>query len=187
ALANGHKKNPEYSLPPHHRCASHTLNLVATRDSEKALSDVMYKRQMRSTFAKMQGLWKKQSRTCVVTDIIQKYEAKVQHICDESDISRFDKNYLTFMIDYCKIMEPLSRTLDVFQEDKYMAIGYLIPSINWLKTKLTELSLASIVNVQPSNDEDFLFGGDYVEPFSEDRLSTYLVLQMIYVHKYMIK
>lgn len=93
----------------------------------------MYKRQMRSTFAKMQGLWKKQSRTSVVADIvhdtfnlyitvpnttrwnstynavkclseqIQKSEAKVQHICDESDISRFDKNYLTFMIDYCKV------------------------------------------------------------------------------------
>lgn len=70
ALANGYEKNPEYSLPPHHRCASHTLNLVATRDSEKALSDVIYKRQMRSTFAKMQGLWKQQNRKSVVADTV---------------------------------------------------------------------------------------------------------------------
>jgi len=41
-------------------------------------------------------------------------------------------------------MELLSRTLDVLQGDKYMAIGYLIPSINWLKKKLTGLSLAGI-------------------------------------------
>jgi len=132
-LSNGLEQNPEYSLPPHHRCASYTLNLVATRDSEKALSDVIYKKQMRSSFAKMQGLWNKQSRTSVVADTIhdalnvyinvpnttrwnstynavkclsdqlQKSEAKVQRICDESGIPRFDKNDLDFMIDYCKV------------------------------------------------------------------------------------
>ncbi|KAF0748741.1 Uncharacterized protein FWK35_00020929 [Aphis craccivora] len=63
-LANGHEKNPEYSLPPHNCCASHTLNLVATRDSDNYLI------QMRLTFAKMQGLWNKQSRTSVVADTI---------------------------------------------------------------------------------------------------------------------
>ncbi|KAL4120915.1 hypothetical protein QTP88_013522 [Uroleucon formosanum] len=171
-LANGLEQNPEYSLPPHHRCASHTLDLVATRDSEKALSDVIYKKQMRSSFAKMQGLWNKQSRTSVVADTIhdalnvyinvpnttrwnstynavkclsdqlQKSEAKVQRVCDESGIPRFDKNDLAFMMDYCKIMEPLSRALDILQGDKYMAMGYLIPTISWLKRKLTELSLA---------------------------------------------
>jgi len=39
-------------------------------------------------------------------------------------------------------MEPLSRALDILQGDKYMAMGYLIPTISWLKRKLTELSLA---------------------------------------------
>ncbi|GAB1859770.1 hypothetical protein CAJAP_00849 [Camponotus japonicus] len=41
-------------LPPHQRCASHTLNLIADKDSEKALhSDVQYKKIYRTTFAKL--------------------------------------------------------------------------------------------------------------------------------------
>lgn len=67
-LTNGYEKNPEYLLSLHHRCASHTLNLVPTRDSEKVLSDVIYKIQMRSTFTKLQGLCNNQSRTSVVAD-----------------------------------------------------------------------------------------------------------------------
>jgi len=57
-------------IPPHHRCASHTLNLVATKDSENAMSDPMYKKQLRSTFAKMRALWKKQERTSLIADTI---------------------------------------------------------------------------------------------------------------------
>ncbi|KAE9535218.1 hypothetical protein AGLY_007951 [Aphis glycines] len=55
-----------------------------------------------------------------LSDQLQKSEAKVQHICDECGIPRFDKNDLAFMIDYCKTMEPLSRALDILQGDKYM-------------------------------------------------------------------
>ncbi|KAE9521302.1 hypothetical protein AGLY_018321 [Aphis glycines] len=59
-----------YSLPPHHCCASHTLNLVATKDSENAMSDPMYKKQLRSTFAKIHALWNKQERTSLIADTI---------------------------------------------------------------------------------------------------------------------
>ncbi|KAL4092113.1 hypothetical protein QTP88_026674 [Uroleucon formosanum] len=159
-LANGLEQNPEYSLPPHHRCASHTLNLVATRDSEKALSDVIYKKQMRSSrisvvadtihdalnvYINVPNTTRWNSTYNAVkclSDQLQKSEAKVQRVCDESGIPRFDKNDLAFMMDYCKIMELLSRALDILQGDKYMAMGYLIPTISWLKRKLTELSLA---------------------------------------------
>ena len=52
----------EYQLPPHHRCAAHSLNLVSTTDADKAEEDPTYKRLSRGTFAKCQALWNKLSK-----------------------------------------------------------------------------------------------------------------------------
>ncbi|PVD24673.1 hypothetical protein C0Q70_15158 [Pomacea canaliculata] len=49
-------------LPPHQRCAAHTLNLVASKDSEAALQDGAFRTASRSLFAKAQAVWNKQSR-----------------------------------------------------------------------------------------------------------------------------
>jgi len=122
-----------YRLPSHHRCASHTLNLIATKDSEKALSDTIYKKQVRITFARMQGLWNKQERTSQIADDIHdslniyivvpnatrwnstykavkclhenltNSELELQSICDKANIPRFDKKDVSFMSDYCKV------------------------------------------------------------------------------------
>lgn len=123
-----------YSLPPHHRCASHTLNLVATKDSENAMSDPVYKKQLRSSFAKMHALWNKQERTSLIADTIHdklnkciivpnttrwnstfqaikclkdqliKSESEVQRICDKASLPRLNKKDQAFMVDYCKVV-----------------------------------------------------------------------------------
>lgn len=63
-------------LPPHHRCASHTLNLIAVKDAEKALdNDIQYKKIYRMTFAKLTKLWNKQNQSTQVAD-------KIKEICD---------------------------------------------------------------------------------------------------------
>lgn len=54
---------PSLVLPTHQRCAAHTLNLVASKDTDAALSDHPFKLASRSMFAKAQALWNKQSRT----------------------------------------------------------------------------------------------------------------------------
>lgn len=59
-----------YVLPPHQRCASHTLNLVATHDAGKALSNSAYKKLYRSTIAKCTALWNKASRSTNCADVV---------------------------------------------------------------------------------------------------------------------
>jgi hypothetical protein len=65
------ERDGEYHLPPHQRCACHTLNLVATRNAANAESDQTYKKISRSTFAKCQALFNKQSRSVLSAEVIE--------------------------------------------------------------------------------------------------------------------
>lgn len=68
-LSEGESES-DYSLPPHQRCACHTLNLIATTDAETAESDGTYKKIYRSTFGKCQGLWNKYGRSALAVDAV---------------------------------------------------------------------------------------------------------------------
>ena len=62
----------EVFLPKHMRCASHTLNLVATTDVGKTLNKcTIYKMFYRSAFAEAQEIWNKQSRSSKASDFIK--------------------------------------------------------------------------------------------------------------------
>ena len=61
----------EILLPPHHRCASHTLNLIAVKDSELALEDANFKKVSRSSMAKCSKLWNKQNQSTQIADHIK--------------------------------------------------------------------------------------------------------------------
>jgi len=51
---------------------SHTLNLIAAKDSEQALhNDVLYKKKYRATFGKLSKLWNKQNQSTQVADRIK--------------------------------------------------------------------------------------------------------------------
>ena len=53
----------DHQLPPHQRCAAHSLNLVSTVNAEKAEAGQTYKRLARGAFVKFQVLWNKTSRS----------------------------------------------------------------------------------------------------------------------------
>ncbi len=58
-----------HHLPPHHRCAAHTINLIATKDADKALkSSATFARLSRSVFGKCQAMWNMQSRSSQFAD-----------------------------------------------------------------------------------------------------------------------
>ncbi|KAL4103579.1 hypothetical protein QTP88_018940 [Uroleucon formosanum] len=100
----------------------------------------------------MRALWNKQERTSLIADIIHvelniyiivpnatrwnstfqavkcpkdqliKSESEVQRICDKAGLPRFYKKDQVFMIDYCKVMQPLAQALDLLQGDKFVAM-----------------------------------------------------------------
>ena len=58
-------------MPSHHKCAAHTLNLIAIKDTTDAEKDTSYKKLSRATFAKCKALWNKQSRSPLAADAIK--------------------------------------------------------------------------------------------------------------------
>lgn len=63
----------DLKLPPHFRCAAHSLNLVATTDAaEAAKRDSNYASAFEKVMSKLRALWTRQSRSIGVSDAIRK-------------------------------------------------------------------------------------------------------------------
>src|SRR5277367_4174471 len=58
-------------LPPHNRCAAHTLNLIATTDADTALVDKAYSRIHHGSFGKCQALWNAVHRSSKASDAVK--------------------------------------------------------------------------------------------------------------------
>ena len=58
-------------LPAHMRCAAHTFNLIACKDSEEALKDAKFRSVSRRAMGKAQALWNAQNRSTNHADIIK--------------------------------------------------------------------------------------------------------------------
>ncbi|KAF2887752.1 hypothetical protein ILUMI_18421 [Ignelater luminosus] len=71
SLLEGDDYSTEIILPPHHRCACHTLHLIDTKDAEKVMINARYKQIFRSTFAKCHKLWAKQNQSTQAADKIK--------------------------------------------------------------------------------------------------------------------
>jgi len=156
-------------LPPHQRCSSHTLNLVAVSDTEVANQDGNYKRISRATLSKCSALWNKTSRSTVSADIVSEklntcfivpndthwnsqYRAvekikklldqqpeHMREICQALGVVPFNVNETNFIREYCSVMQPLACALDILQAETKCFIGYLLPTLSTLKMKLRAL------------------------------------------------
>ena len=58
-------------MPDHSPCASHTLNLIATHDADKAKADNAYKKVYYSTLGKCSALWNKWIRSVHAAEVIE--------------------------------------------------------------------------------------------------------------------
>uniref|UniRef100_A0A8C1Z2W8 BED-type domain-containing protein n=1 Tax=Cyprinus carpio TaxID=7962 RepID=A0A8C1Z2W8_CYPCA len=160
-------------LPPHLRCASHTLNLISCSDVDKwLLSNPGTKGIYRSATAKCTALWSKASRSTLaselVGDLVGKkllvlcstrwnsfYDAVARIVeipmTDLSTISNclelkcIGEREFQFLREYCVIMKPLTVALDILQGEENCYYGTLLPTIEVLMSKLLEIKEGQII------------------------------------------
>uniref|UniRef100_A0A8C2BY08 Uncharacterized protein n=1 Tax=Cyprinus carpio TaxID=7962 RepID=A0A8C2BY08_CYPCA len=167
ALQDMNVEEDVVTLPPHHRCVSHTANLISCSDVDKwLLSRPDIKAVYRSATSKCTALWNKASRSTVAAEIVDKvlerkllvpcttrwnsFHDAVARVCEfpiaELNTISYnfglkaitDRGYL-FLREYCTVMKPLTVALDILQVVDNCFYGTLLPTLETLISKTLDL------------------------------------------------
>ena len=153
----------EYELPPHQHCASHTLNLVASTDVDKHLLSCSPSKSVYwSSFGKCTALWNKTSRSTLASDkVTEKLKRKLlvpsptswnlyhdavarvvenpskilNELCISIGLRAFTEKELAFLKEYCAVLQPLSRGLDILQGEDHCYYDTLKPTLTTIVKK----------------------------------------------------
>jgi len=135
-----------------------TLNLIATKDSEKALQDTAYKRMYHVTFGKLTALWNFTHRSTLASDEVEAIcNMKLIVPCPTRWNSFYDSiNRVLLLKDHlsaiCEKLQkpklksteiefgPIAKSLDFLQNEDICYLGYVIPTLFQIKNTLNSLS-----------------------------------------------
>ena len=170
-----------FVLPPHHRCASHTLNLIANDIEKCLLSNSEAKALYRSATAKCCGLWTKASRSSVASEsvsaickrkllvpsktrwnsfydslrrVIDNPIADLNRLCTELGIRCFSEREYQFVKEYCQVVKPLTIALDILQGEDNCFHGTILPTLDALMART--LGLKDTLSRVPASLPDFI-------------------------------
>jgi len=59
--------------------------------------------------------------------------------CQALNVMPFRTSEISFLTEYCHVMQPLARSLDILQVENKCFIDYLLPTLTSLETKLRQL------------------------------------------------
>ncbi|EFN74674.1 hypothetical protein EAG_05270, partial [Camponotus floridanus] len=156
--------NNNFLLPHHLRCASHTLNLLATTDFFNALKGSTASRIHYSVFGKCTALWNA-SRGPKSSEIIHdalgcsltypcptrwnslydatiqllKYKTKLNDLNLKLNLCAFKEIEPEYLEEFCLLMKPIATALDYLQKEKDCFYGQLLPTLFSLKQRLQNL------------------------------------------------
>ncbi|KAI4820232.1 hypothetical protein KUCAC02_028216 [Chaenocephalus aceratus] len=157
----------QFSLPPHFRCASHTLNLILCNDIDKWLSSNSDSKCVyRSATAKCAALWTKASRSTLASEIVDEICGKkiivatstrwnsfhdalsrisdipaqdLNTLCTRLDIRAPTEREHLFLKGHCSVLKPLTVALDILQGEDNCYYGTLLPTLETLMSRTLAL------------------------------------------------
>ncbi|XP_056455754.1 uncharacterized protein LOC130389804 isoform X1 [Gadus chalcogrammus] len=155
------------TLPPHHRCASHTANLISCSDVDKwLLSRPDIKSVYRSATSKCAALWNKASRSTIAAETVDEvlerkllvpcttrwnsFHDAVARVCEFplAELNTISYNFglkaitdreYQFLREYCTVLKPLTVALDILQGEDNCFYGTLLPTLETLISKTLDL------------------------------------------------
>ncbi|XP_065820673.1 zinc finger BED domain-containing protein 4-like isoform X2 [Labrus bergylta] len=146
----------EYQLPPHQECACHLLNLVTTKDANAEEMDyisraafkkcqAMWNKSGRSCNAaeifkekcerklirpkKTQWNSTYMAVERIIEIIRERGEDAIGDVCKEIDVKMLSSVDIAFLTEYCTVMKPLVKALNILQSEKKTHLGSLLPAI----------------------------------------------------------
>lgn len=150
------------TLPPHQRCASHTLNLVGSNaPTVTAKANAKYRSLLHSSNGKLSAIWNKVNKQIsneIMSDILgcqlltpvptrwnSYYDArrsllfhssdKLEAVCKALDLPCFKEQELAFLKEENRVLTPLAESLDRLQgqTNPESYMGFLFPTLFQLR------------------------------------------------------
>lgn len=158
-------------LPPHHRCPTHTLNLIANNEVVNWLiSNPESRAVYRSATAKCSELWTEASRSTVASEWLEEVSERkfigptasrwnsfyntyahviempltdINGLCTQLQIKCMNDREYQFLKEYCYIMKPFTVALDILQGEDTCFYGMLQPTLKVLMAKTLVMTKGS--------------------------------------------
>lgn len=166
-------------------CASHTLNLIGTKDISYAQNDKLYAKVYISAFSKLNRLWNKTNyskssetirdvlksslgRPCTtrwnaipssVSEVLSKDPDRMDTLMMKFDIPSFTQQDRQFLSEYIKVLTPITSALNNLQKTNCY-YGILLPTLFTIKRALIGFQTDSSIKYCKSLADAALAGLD---------------------------
>ncbi|XP_066560504.1 zinc finger BED domain-containing protein 4 [Amia ocellicauda] len=158
-------KELQFLLPPHQRCAANALGDIASEEVDRAMSSGVTRSLYRNAMEKCSALWIKTHNYTFASKALEdlanmdtvvrnaarwlhEYRAiqkivllSKEHLgeaCESLGVDKFHSEDISLLQEYVEVLKPLAYSIDFIQGEKKCFLGYLLPTLLTLKTKLSE-------------------------------------------------
>ncbi|XDV45301.1 hypothetical protein PO909_013419 [Leuciscus waleckii] len=131
-----------FTLPPHLRCASHTLNLICSALWTKASRSTVAAELVESLCGKklmVPTVTRWNSFHNAVARITEISRPQLTTLCSQLGVRAFSEREYKFLVEYCTVTKPLTKALDRLQGENDCYYGNLLPTLESLMSKTLAL------------------------------------------------